>query len=504
MEVCQHRQSNKFAINYRLVLIIIILFIVAACASEHKPETPDKVDDTQIDPQKEKEVVELQHHYSLSLSTNQTNVSVYETIVLTSSKILDASIINENNFYLRSMDTIIESTISFTETTITLKPTHTLQPLSDYTLFISKDIIAYIIGSSDFDITLNFHTAALDLPPLFDRWKSNMVSFGENVATYIINDDNPRDFLLDAFYYDAQYVFYQIGEFTGDTDKWNAYAIKAGQQYESRYLTPNNYKIAGYWRFPHGIYEQWKRSGEVTLANRLKQLRDGPAYSDPLTNGYANTWYSQRVSREIAYAIESNILAEKAGVPRDQARLDVYIDMALQHIDSWVSGNWIITNEDDQYVKPFMTGLTAGALIEYYEHLLSNGEANTRTEAIIPAIKSIADWTWENMWVPDMGGRSPQLNDQGGTGYGAFVYMSKQVAGKGGPNPAPDLNLLIAPHYAWLYLKTCEQTYKEKADLIFAGGVQFAYLGWGKQFNQNYRKSFKFLQWREAGNKNCS
>ena len=68
----------------------------------------------------------------------------------------------------------------------------------------------------------------------------------------------------------------------------------------------------------------------------------------------------------------------------------------------------------------------------------------------------------------------------------------------GGMEAAPDLNLLIAPVYAWLYHQTGNTVYRDRADQIFAGGVAGAFLSQGKQFDQNYRLSFEYLRWRNS------
>jgi hypothetical protein len=68
----------------------------------------------------------------------------------------------------------------------------------------------------------------------------------------------------------------------------------------------------------------------------------------------------------------------------------------------------------------------------------------------------------------------------------------------GGTSPTADLNLLIAPAYAWVYQRTGNVAYREKADAIFAGGVKGAWLGNAKHFNQNYRWSFDYIKWRSV------
>ena len=64
---------------------------------------------------------------------------------------------------------------------------------------------------------------------------------------------------------------------------------------------------------------------------------------------------------------------------------------------------------------------------------------------------------------------------------------------------APDLNLLVAPMYAWLYAQTGNVTYRDMADALFVGGVNGAWIapdGPNKQYNQNYRWSFDYVKWR--------
>ena len=87
---------------------------------------------------------------------------------------------------------------------------------------------------------------------------------------------------------------------------------------------------------------------------------------------------------------------------------------------------------------------------------------------------------WEHLWV---------------SSAGAFKYTDR-IMPYGGVDPAPDLNLLIAPLYGWLYKMTGEETYRQHGDVIFAGGVQGAYFNDPKHFNQNYRWSFDYLRWR--------
>ena len=75
----------------------------------------------------------------------------------------------------------------------------------------------------------------------------------------------------------------------------------------------------------------------------------------------------------------------------------------------------------------------------------------------------------------------------------SFQYVDRELPGVGGPIPAPDLNMLIAPAYAWMYHQTGSPIYQQQADAIFRGGVEDAYLEGAKQFNQNY---LRLILWR--------
>ncbi len=93
-----------------------------------------------------------------------------------------------------------------------------------------------------------------------------------------------------------------------------------------------------------------------------------------------------------------------------------------------------------------------------------------------------ADWLWANAWHPaERAMFYDALN--GGTGPGTG---------------APDLNLLIAPMYAFLYAQTGEVKYRDQGDAIFAGGVDLAWLAGAKQFNQSYMWSFDYVKWRSG------
>lgn len=325
---------------------------------------------------------------------------------------------------------------------------------------------------------------AVDWPTTQADWERRMVDHGHEIGRFMLSE-KAENLLLAAQYYDGARVFRQIAEYTGETQPWLEYADAASAVYR-RYLVNNDYGAGGWMRFPHGLYIEWDSGDRPASRDDLLQLRDRAAFSDPGTNPWADQWHEQRFSREVAYAIENQVLAERAGGPPQPERLSLYVDMALSHVRAWTRGEHGGAAAEWRFCQPFMAGLTATALIAWYEHSVATGRADDR---IPPALTELADWLWDNAWVS-------RAED---TGYGAFRYVTPAVSGVGDETPAPDLNLLIAPMYGWLYRHTGRALYRERGDAIFAGGVALANLSDGKRFNQNYRDSFAYIEWRRQG-----
>jgi hypothetical protein len=323
-------------------------------------------------------------------------------------------------------------------------------------------------------------------PPLLHQWERNMVKWGRHWGEFISSPTTTPKQRLDAVYYDGSRVFYQIADYTGQKEPWTGYAEKAESIYIDQYVKPNDFKTAGYWRFPHGIYRSWEQNPGPSTQKALLSIRDKPAFSD-IDSRDPQKWHRARYSREIAYAINAHITALKAGLKGREKALSEYVDAALDHLRIWRTGDFINPNQRRHLRKPFMFGLTGEALIAYEEYLQGHGRDDPR---VIPALKATADWFWDNMWVDNVDGK----------GHGAFNYIDRNIEGVGKAEPAPDLNLLIAPVYAWLYKESGDTRYRQRADAIFAGGVALACLKCsGKIFNQNYRSSFDYITWRRLG-----
>jgi hypothetical protein len=79
-----------------------------------------------------------------------------------------------------------------------------------------------------------------------------------------------------------------------------------------------------------------------------------------------------------------------------------------------------------------------------------------------------------------------------------FLYMSGNCPGEGGPTPAPDLNNMIVSGFAWIYRRTGDVRYRDRADAAFAASVSVSWLDGSKQFNEQYTNSPRYLYDRRA------
>jgi hypothetical protein len=131
-----------------------------------------------------------------------------------------------------------------------------------------------------------------------------------------------------------------------------------------------------------------------------------------------------------------------------------------------------------------MVGLLNDALIQVH----ADYRADPRIE---PAVRRAADYLWRTQWRPEA--RAFQY---------ASVRCAKSAQGieVGGPEPAPDLNGLLVTTYAWLSTQAADPAaraaYRQRADVVFAGGVERAWIAGSKQFNEHYSGSFRALGYR--------
>lgn len=309
------------------------------------------------------------------------------------------------------------------------------------------------------------------------QWESRMLTYGQQHCEYIKTlpaglyynpNGGPFDPYLGAVYYDGSWVFWQIFDYTGSS-YWYDCAQAAEVVYRDRYARHVNGGVAGWQNFGHGLFLDWLKSpgGDLVSKDTIQLLATNCAfcvsnqYNDSPSTGLPGVLQS----RENAYVLMAYLNQERTGTPLNPRAMQL-VNNALGHVDSW------FVSRTAPYVRGFMVGLTAQALIEYRElH---------RDDRILGALIIAGEELRASSWLP---------------AEKCFAYTDRQTD-SGGREAACDLNLLIAPLYAYLYHTTGAQKYRDWHDEAFAGAVAGAWLGNGKQFMQSYRWSFTGLRWR--------
>jgi hypothetical protein len=306
-------------------------------------------------------------------------------------------------------------------------------------------------------------------PPLFDQWKADVVKYADMHGAKLLDTTLSGADRLDRCYYDAAKIYHSLAEYFHRPD-YLLVRDEAIKIYRDGYLAPNNYKASGKDIFPDGLYLHYLDTKDERSKDALLRMSLNAAYAqkgEPIRTWIGPLWSS----REAAYNLRTDIFAEKLG--STDTDIDALRDICLGHLAKWraiLDGTNAAPNsvygESLEDCRPFMAGLTCEALITYYER--------TPEVPIRIAITDTLNIMWEKMYVP---------------ASKAFCYTDRAIPGVGDRAPAPDVNMLIAPAYAWI-------GQVDRADLLFEGSVQGAFLSGHKQFNQSTRWVFEYLKWR--------
>lgn len=267
--------------------------------------------------------------------------------------------------------------------------------------------------------------------------------------TWYLNNNHPAvDAGLSQTYYDGEMCMYRLKDHFG-TSEFDNLINEEWLAYVGYYVIPNNGAITGWRNFTDGQREDCLRAtsratislNSITLQQQYAAFNSQPVdMSDPV------------LSRETALAITAKINAKRVGISigaAQQARLLQLKAWAIGHCNQWSGGT-------APYVRPFMVGHTAKALIYYYEYESADSD-------IIVALKAVADYCWTNCWK-DVAGAW-------GDGQ-AFLYTNNTSQGDPqDPFTQPTLNMMICPLFGWLFYKGQGAGYRTKGDAIFVGGI---------------------------------
>ena len=303
--------------------------------------------------------------------------------------------------------------------------------------------------------------------PNIASFETNMRTYGQTLcgklATYSGDDQWGQPNGLNDTYYDGQRVFYNLRDYTNDLT-WLPCAERAEAIYRDRYVNGagsgkcNGGFCAGYWIFTRGLLESFQRTGDTVSKQAVINLSKNASFCRDTT---AEDPTDPQYMREIAYCVNAFLDAEKVGEPR-RVRLSTYVNALHSQLNQI-----FITNSYTGLVQPFWVALASEALIHYAEDV---GDPR-----VVPLLDKVGKELYSRFWLTTDLSFKMNTNDPSGT---------------------KDLNLLIAPLYAYVFDQTLQTWFRDKFDEIFNSGVAYGYFASGKQFNQNYRWSIDGLLWR--------
>jgi hypothetical protein len=336
-------------------------------------------------------------------------------------------------------------------------------PLGQYSVTIRTEA-----GGIERDAIVGFTVLGVPQPPVRQAapippipgvatWQQNMTSLGQKWC-------NPFETMAFGYepqiwYYDGGRTYFQLSDYSNNPSQWTPCAVNIVNQYRDFVLGAAS--VPGWRVFPHGLAMNYWRTGDPSSRNAVMALANKSAYA--ASSGSVNI----ALIRETAYLIEALTLAERLGAVHDP-HLDRAVAFGLGHFNQLFSGG----NNTALFDQPAFDGLMAEALIEYYEF--------SHDPRIPDAIRQMLDWVWANGW---------NTNTQ------QMVYNLLDVPA----NHTTDLNSLIAPAYAWYWALTGNQIYQQRGDELFAAVMALDISYSGKIFNQNYRWTFDYVNWRTTG-----
>jgi hypothetical protein len=326
---------------------------------------------------------------------------------------------------------------------------------------------SYLVGTGVVGQTIT-RAAAPTSPAIFSTYENDFVSYGDQHWATEAGDWTYN-------YYDRVLIWYAWWVRTGNPEYWRRAAIDA-VAYRQQSLVPDGYIEQPNQAQLEGLALHYLLTGDE--ASRYAVARVATVFADiwtPVLDCPSCSGGQYVEGRIQARVLQSHYLSWMINAVGDSPRnwlslmaTDVTKILNTQGAD----GSYRFVQWEGSHSN-YMTGLMHDMMIKYYTYV----QADAR---IPPAIKKTLDWMWSTQWVS-----SAQ----------AFKYVSEDMS-TGTTAPAPDLNLLIVTGYAWYYMYSGDATYRTKADAIFAGGVNGAYLTGFKQFNQNYTSSYRYLFYR--------
>jgi hypothetical protein len=301
-------------------------------------------------------------------------------------------------------------------------------------------------------------------------------------------------------YYDRPLMWYIWDARTlgGTSPDYRARADAAAVAYRTFVQGTN---LPSYMMFPRGLFAHAMSmiaAGDTTSATASKlaimKIADqtyGKTSADILSYDIRDRarWFQSHV-----WASKCTGMTSAAGYTAAQFATEATRWYNILKVQQDANGNWpfyyplvVDTNgveqQDFTIYLPYMAGLQFDVFLEYSQHV-----ANVDAE-LLTIGKSTADAIWTKFGI------SPHM------GIPFSVYVSGRTFGLN-QDWTPSQNNQMVNVFAWLYMKTGDARYLNRADALNAGVLAWGYYGTtsegaaDKAFNETFNYSFKYMYWR--------
>jgi len=232
----------------------------------------------------------------------------------------------------------------------------------------------------------------------------------------------------------------------------------------------------GYMAYPHGLSYVYSETGDTDAYDGLVAVRQIGTWVE----NYSQYREHHEYARDGAYSLQTGIMASKYGIGGKVGKLSTpdlmaqYLSHGLSHLNQWATGTFYDYNSMPFYIAPFISGLTAAGLIEYFERIDDDA-------AIPPKIKAWLDWLYPLMWYPDITDPNPpgdtssySTANAGGAWWVYADWVTDQYVIPANHYPsswdvAPLHAMLIGQAYAWYAVYSGDSSYMTKANEMFTG-----------------------------------
>jgi hypothetical protein len=315
----------------------------------------------------------------------------------------------------------------------------------------------------------------------------------------------------DGNYYDRALVYYAAWARSGDPTYWWR-AARQAVTYRAGYIESSGYTSSPHWSQIEGLEQHYVLTGDER--SRLAALRTADNFLDYLPQYFGGPETEPRI---VARFLLADLVAWRltpsaaqyrgsvaAGTPlpptpplkggryRDEASWRSALARQIAQTAAWQStdGAWRSTQVCGGQLN-YMAALLGDALVKVHEEFRPGGAApDQRLGAMVARSVGFLRTQWR---APFKGVGS----DGRGNPVGGFVYSSVACPGVGAPVVAPDLTGLFVTPVGWsARQRGAAPTLRYFAEDVFAASVSGAYLDGGKQFNQQYATSFRYLGYR--------